>query len=153
MSCSSEDLKCPVNEDNTGCPVKGSNAECPVDKSHPLINPLNNMEYADQTSTSGSTLSKEREVSSIPMANSKQNWIYPSEQMFFNAMKRKNWNPDERDMNSIIPIHNAVNERCWREILKWEAMHKSVCSTPKLLKFQGRPKDYTPKARFRQLLG
>lgn len=32
-------------------------------------------------------------------------------------------------------------------------MHESTCSTPKLMKFQGKPKDYTPKARIKNLLG
>ena len=33
-------------------------------------------------------LSKDREVSSIPKADNTR-WVYPSEQMFFNAMVRK----------------------------------------------------------------
>lgn len=49
------------------------------------------------------------------------NWIYPSEHMFFEAMKRKNFDPKTEDMKSIVPIHNAVNERAWVEIKKWEA--------------------------------
>jgi cytochrome c heme-lyase len=49
-----------------------------------------------------------------------KNWIYPSEQMFFDAMRRKNWNPNEVDMKTVVPIHNAVNERAWAQILEWE---------------------------------
>lgn len=48
------------------------------------------------------------------------NWVYPSEHMFFQAMKRKNFNPEAEDMKSIVPIHNAVNERAWVEVKKWE---------------------------------
>ena len=48
------------------------------------------------------------------------NWIYPSQEMFFNAMKRKNWDPKAEDMRMVVPIHNAVNERAWKEILDWE---------------------------------
>jgi cytochrome c heme-lyase len=48
------------------------------------------------------------------------NWVYPSEQMFFNAMRRKNYDPQAADMRAIVPIHNAVNERAWREIKEWE---------------------------------
>jgi len=48
------------------------------------------------------------------------NWIYPSEQMFFDAMRRKNFDPQAQDMKSIVPIHNAVNERAWKEIRVWE---------------------------------
>lgn len=41
------------------------------------------------------SLSKEREVSSIPKAGTDTNWTYPSEQMFWNAMVRKGWKWDE----------------------------------------------------------
>ncbi|KAI9106095.1 cytochrome c/c1 heme-lyase [Phlyctochytrium arcticum] len=100
-------------------------------------------------------LDTEREESTIPMGGKYggKNWVYPSEQMFFNAMKRKNWDPSEKDMSVVVPIHNAVNEQCWRKIMEWESLHQSSCAQPKLLKFQGRPKDFTPKARFRSLLG
>ena len=48
------------------------------------------------------------------------NWIYPSEKMFFEAMKRKGHKGDAADMKTIVPIHNAVNERAWKEIRDWE---------------------------------
>ena len=35
------------------------------------------------------TLSKDRQTSTIPKADSNENWVYPSQQMFFNAMVRK----------------------------------------------------------------
>ncbi|KAI9771278.1 MAG: Cytochrome c1 heme lyase [Geoglossum simile] len=87
----------------------------------------------------GPRLRVTREVSSIPRAdaaptpssrpaNSEQesrasptgNWIYPSEEMFFNAMRRKQYDPQAEDMRTIVPIHNAVNERAWKEIREWE---------------------------------
>jgi cytochrome c heme-lyase len=48
------------------------------------------------------------------------NWIYPSEKMFFEAMKRKGHSGEASDMKTIVPIHNAVNERAWKEIKEWE---------------------------------
>ena len=47
-------------------------------------------------------------------------WIYPSEQMFFDAMRRKQYHPQTQDMKTVVPIHNAVNERAWKEIQAWE---------------------------------
>ena len=47
-------------------------------------------------------------------------WVYPSERMFFEAMRRKSYDPKAEDMHSIVPIHNAVNERAWKEIKEWE---------------------------------
>ena len=49
------------------------------------------------------------------------NWIYPSERMFFDAMRRKSYDPKAEDMRAIVPIHNAVNERAWKEIREWES--------------------------------
>jgi len=36
-----------------------------------------------------------------------QVWVYPSEQMFYNAMRRKGWTPSEDDMTAVVAIHNA----------------------------------------------
>lgn len=49
------------------------------------------------------------------------NWVYPSEKMFFEAMKRKGYDAREVDMKTVVPIHNAVNERAWQQIKEWEA--------------------------------
>ena len=102
---------------------------------------------------SASSLSTEREVSSIPRVND-GNWVYPSEAQFFAAMARKNHNPHAADMKTIIPIHNAVNERAWSELLKWEhGRGGEKCGGVKLVTFKGRPNDLTPKARLMTLLG
>jgi hypothetical protein len=34
-------------------------------------------------------------------------WVYPSQQMFYNAMRRKGWTPSEDDMAAVVAIHNA----------------------------------------------
>ena len=74
-------------------------------------------------------------------------WMYPSEQQYYNAMRRKGWAPREGDMPAIVAIHNTVNERSWREVLRWEAaLHPGATGPPKLVKFVGRPKDISPKA-------
>jgi cytochrome c heme-lyase len=89
-------------------------------------------------SASPNSLGLDREVSTIPRASTVNregspannegeggvsksgNWIYPSEKMFFDAMKRKGYQNEVADMKTIVPIHNAVNERAWREIKEWE---------------------------------
>lgn len=74
-------------------------------------------------------LSTDREVSGIPKAGvENEKWVYPSQQMFWNAMLRKGWRWKESDISSndmahIIRIHNINNEEAWREVLKWEALH------------------------------
>jgi cytochrome c heme-lyase len=75
-------------------------------------------------------------------------WVYPSEQQFFNAMKRKGWKlpPDtELTIPHVVQIHNAVNERGWREILQWENLRHNP--NPRLVRFIGRPTDLSPRAR------
>ncbi|CDH48418.1 cytochrome c1 heme lyase [Lichtheimia corymbifera JMRC:FSU:9682] len=175
-----EEAKCPVDPSaykhflpqTESQPTSNNTADqCPVDHTaykHFLptskegcdsdaIDASNNMPaVAQQSPLPGQKqqLGTEREVSSIPRAAGEDaKWIYPSEQMFFNAMRRKNWNPEEKDMPVVVPIHNAVNEQAWRQILEWEKMHETQCNQPKLVKFQGRPKDITPKARFRSWFG
>jgi cytochrome c heme-lyase len=81
------------------------------------------------------------------------NWIYPSEQMFFEAMRRKSYDPKETDMKTIVPIHNAVNERAWYEIKKWEAGRSDACGGPKLASFSGLSTSLTPRARWKALMG
>jgi cytochrome c heme-lyase len=41
--------------------------------------------------------------------------------MFFEAMKRKGYDARVADMKTVVPIHNAVNERAWEQIKEWEA--------------------------------
>ena len=69
-------------------------------------------------------------------------------------MSRKNHNPQEADMKVVVPIHNAVNERAWTEIMKWEAAQGGEqCGGVKLVSFKGRPNDLSPRARWYSLLG
>ncbi|OQO02932.1 hypothetical protein B0A48_11215 [Cryoendolithus antarcticus] len=103
------------------------------------------------------------ERAALPPANSEAdsgqdsasgNWIYPSQEMFFAAMKRKGHEANPADMNSIVPIHNAVNERAWTEIKNWERRRGSeMCGGPKLVSFAGDSKALTPKARVMGWMG
>lgn len=84
------------------------------------------------------------------------NWIYPSEKMFFDAMKRKGHDPQAPDMRTIVPIHNAVNERAWAEIKEWEAPFYekgSSCEGPRLSSFSGLSSKLSPKAKINTWLG
>lgn len=106
-------------------------------------------------------LPKDRQVSSIPKVTedgAKQFWVYPSQQMFWNAMLRKGWrwkkdDLNQHDMDNIIKIHNANNEQAWREVLKWEALHAKECGNPRLKSFGGKATDFSPRARIRSWLG
>jgi cytochrome c heme-lyase len=170
-------MSCPIDHKKEGdgagkCPVGGASS----------LNPFNMMPAADQSTAPGQkvNLSKRRERSSIPMADYRpahqpdgtETWTYPSEQQYYNAMQRKGWNPQEKDMSSIVAIHNIVNERGWSQVIHWEkTLHKYdltftcmhlftlvlflcySCPSPKLVRFIGRPKDVTPKAYLMSWLG
>lgn len=72
--------------------------------------------------TSACPVNHETETGADPRTG---NWVYPSEKMFFDAMKRKGHDTRAQDMKTVVPIHNAVNERAWKEIREWEKPYAS----------------------------
>ncbi|KAI4231113.1 MAG: hypothetical protein LQ352_008414, partial [Teloschistes flavicans] len=113
------------------------------------------------------------------------NWEYPSPQQMYNAMLRKGYTDTPEDaVESMVAVHNFLNEGAWAEIVGWERRFSRgllegwrACrrgeqgfleqqqqqqndknnnntntttttppQTPRLLRFQGRPNDPTPKA-------
>lgn len=170
--------ECPMHASNvekkplpSDCPMHASVAQptappsgCPMHESNTKendIDPLNMMPPPNQRPSPGQpfSLNTNRQTSNIPRGGDHegQKWQYPSEQMFWNAMLRKGWRWEkdalsQDDMKHIIGIHNANNERAWEQILMWESFHPEA-ENPKLLKFGGRAKDYSPRARLRALMG
>jgi len=139
------------------CPVDHTVPQdsCPVDHTTGSTSTWSRL-FSSSSSTSHNTpnkLSTERETSTIPKA-SDGNWVYPSEAQFFSAMARKNHNPQAVDMKTVVPIHNAVNERAWFEVMKWETGRGGdACGGVKLVNFKGRPNDKSPRARWKMFLG
>jgi cytochrome c heme-lyase len=72
-------------------------------------------------------------------------WVYPSEQQFYNALRRKGYTADAESMSTVVQIHNAVNERTWKHICQWETELHAV-EKPRLVRFMGRPNDRSPRA-------
>jgi cytochrome c heme-lyase len=122
-----------------GCPMhqeEGKNSE--------RINPLNQMpESLSQSphSSQRSALPNERTLSSIPRsldpsvgggakgeaaagscphAGEDDKWVYPSPQQFHNALLRKGKGAPEEHVETMVQIHNFLNERAWDEVRKWE---------------------------------
>lgn len=122
--------KCPVPHDpptvaaQTGsCPVphdaSAKAAQCPID--HEGQNPLNQMPHLAQVRAPNQSidLPLSRTESSIPRDGSEK-WEYPSPQQFYNALVRKGWETPEEHVETMVDIHNFLNERAWMEVLKWE---------------------------------
>ncbi|KAE9048040.1 hypothetical protein PR003_g806 [Phytophthora rubi] len=149
-----------------GCPVDHSKtsdaALCPVDGDAGLSAEMMRVaNHAAGFTVNGSArLSKARAVSSIPKSDftpehqtgTEDKWEYPSEEMYFKAMKRKGWDPKAQQMKTIVAIHNTVNEQSWQEVLKWESFH-AAAQPVKLKKFMGKPTEFSPKARIMHALG
>lgn len=142
----------------SACPM--SQGEDKTKASSEKIDPSNMMPPPNQRPAPDQpfSLPTERIVSSIPKADSDEKWVYPSPQMFWNAMLRKGWRWKDsdispKDMDNIINIHNSNNELAWREVLKWEALHADECTTPRLKRFAGYASKYSPRARIRSWLG
>lgn len=147
----------PPNIAASGCPVVGANAanQMPPSANEPLPGQAKPLSTWRQSSTIPTGSAAEELPPHQEATASGEKWVYPSEQMFFNAMRRKGWTPSEDDMTAVVAIHNAVNERAWREIVRWEAVHggATACGGPRLVKFRGRPQEFSPKARLLNFLG
>jgi len=147
-----------ATEKPKGCPVDPSKwaewtAKAPVGGEQ--INAANMMPAPNQCPAPGQAklLGTDRVTSSIPQGatGGVGRWVYPSEQMFYNALLRKGKGDgvDEEAMPAVIAIHNNMNERGWSSVMQWEALRCDECDAEKisLLRFVGRPHDLSHKAR------
>lgn len=122
-SSSAPDSACPVHrpQPSSGCPIQHGRS---VDHSPTSLNPLNQIPSLPQTPLDDSDqLPTERTLSSIPRsvdAGRKEAWEYPSPQQFYNALVRKGWETPVEHVETMVEIHNFLNERAWGEVLQWE---------------------------------
>ncbi|KAF2500507.1 hypothetical protein BU16DRAFT_248568 [Lophium mytilinum] len=149
-----------------------------------LFNLLNNMPFLANTRDSAhqtQALPLDRETSTIPKSDGSL-WEYPSPQQMYNAMLRKGYtDTDVSAVESMVSVHNYLNEGAWAEIVEWERRFSRGLATgwqnckrgeegtvfsamtgvqwadkevaePKLVRFTGRPGELTPKAQMMQIL-
>lgn len=116
---------CPVHNRSTAEALSpGCTSDFPTEKlqtaSHGYLTDVPQTTYIDEKTP----LSNIVVSSSIPKGGDKEeNWQYPSPQRFYNAMKKKGYNPQSHDMQAVVSIHNTVNERSWLSILEYEKYH------------------------------
>lgn len=72
--------------------------------------------------------------------------------------KDKTEGVSEKDMDTVIAIHNNMNENTWQQVVEWEMLINDPEKVEpgresKLLKFCGRPDELSPKARLKMLFG
>lgn len=126
---------CPMHEKAAAPPPAAAAAKCPVQHDSPStssgVNPQNNMPNDlthMQAPGQSMELPIERVISSIPrpstpdeeQAAGSGKWEYPSPQQFYNALVRKGWETPEEHVETMVEIHNFLNEEAWNEVLKWE---------------------------------
>ena len=157
------------SSDSSGCPVmhhddnnnnKKDGSSLPYNVYSQQISPTNQMPLNPNQRPAPfqqTELSTKRVQSSIPKGNTDQEtWTYPSPQMFYNALARKGKlsreDDQEQDIETVVAIHNQMNEQTWRHVLEWEQVLGYPAQSTKLLKFCGRPHDLSPKARLKHYL-
>lgn len=180
---------CPVPHGNTASTTGSQQAtpEQPAAQSGLLskLNPLNYMFHnLSQEAAPNQTvaLPTTRDESSIPKGTGDGNWEYPSPQQMYNALLRKGYtDTDATAVESMVAVHNFLNEGAWAEIVDWERRFgrglargwqvsrrgeanvplelrkleakEGELPQPSLMRFQGRPKEMTPKAAMLQVMG
>ncbi|GAA5864140.1 hypothetical protein JCM3774_006394 [Rhodotorula dairenensis] len=126
-----------------GEPAAATTSSLPAEGAPPAACPMHeaNVNSAEQAAT-------------VP---TEQNWVYPSPASFYTALERKQRNPRAEDMDIVVPIHNAVNERVWHQVLEWERAAMGIApgqeTGSRLVSFIGRPKQMSPRARWKSLIG
>jgi len=185
---------CPVKHDApappaSGCPVPhGNTSPDTVPERQGLLSKLNPLNYmfSDLSQAPAANqkmaLPTTRDESSIPKGSGDGNWEYPSPQQMYNALLRKGYtDTDPTAVESMVAVHNFLNEGAWAEIVDWERRfgrglsrgwqvsrrgeenapmelrkieaREGEAPQPTLVRFQGRPKDMTPKAFMLQVAG
>ncbi|CAL5869368.1 uncharacterized protein PFLUO_LOCUS3597 [Penicillium psychrofluorescens] len=137
------------------------------------LNPLNYMFASisqERAPNQTVDLPVDRELSTIPRGDSEGNWEYSIPAA-------------DDAVESMVAVHNFLNEGAWNEIISWERVFAKglkggwekcrrgeenlnvelakaemmgtvdQTSEPRLIKFQGRPQELTPKARILQTMG
>lgn len=139
-------MECPMNRKTVSQPT----SECPVSHGQDaLLNPENKMPYAEilqrPTDPMAESLPTTREASTIPRADTNTTWQYPSPRMFYTALHRKGKPVPAESIDSMLDVHNALNEAVWEELVSNERILAPSCP-PKLIRFMGRPDELSPRA-------
>ncbi|KAI0320846.1 cytochrome c and c1 heme-lyase [Amylostereum chailletii] len=149
--------QCPIDHSSTSRSASQSTqapAQCPIDHGSTTLDPRNNLPTLSQAPAPDQALElpTERETSSIPRDEGSR-WEYPSPQQFYNALVRKGWETPEEHVETMVQIHNFLNEQAWEEVCKWEETAEGRREKLQLARFKGRPGELSPKARLHLLAG
>ncbi|TFY59458.1 hypothetical protein EVG20_g7788 [Dentipellis fragilis] len=139
---------CPIDHKSLPSPSSPPPAQCPTHVADEALDPRTHLPPLSQTPAASQTvdLPTSREISTIPRDEGSR-WEYPSPQQFHNALARKGWETPEEHVETMVQIHNFLNEMAWDEVRRWEA-EVNPSEPLQLVRFKGRPGELSPKARF-----
>ncbi|KAH9039367.1 cytochrome c/c1 heme-lyase [Lactarius pseudohatsudake] len=148
---SSSAASCPVDHASISKSSLATPAQCPIQPD--ALDPRNHLPTLTQERAPSQTtdLPTDRTKSSI-RRDAAGNWEYPSPQQFYNALVRKGWETPENEIETMVQIHNFLNEKAWEEVHKWET-EVNKDEDLQLVRFKGRPGELSPKARFWLFVG
>lgn len=140
---------CPMHQKPAppaACPIKHDEApaKCPIDHGGQPLSQLNQMPDLAQAPAPNQkiALPLSRTQSSIPRDPAAK-WEYPSPQQFYNALVRKGWETPEEHVETMVEIHNFLNEEAWNEVLKWEKRSTPYVFPPILLQLNFTDTDHS----------
>lgn len=147
--------ECPVFKTDPSiseCPILNDEMKNGASCKSDTLNPSTNMPFPEHlqqsTDPAANDLSIDRESSTIPRADAigdGASWQYPSPRMFYNALKRKGKGVPAENIDTMLAVHNYLNEAVWKEVAEKEKTLHPQCE-PKLKRFMGRPEDWSPTA-------
>ncbi|CAK7202019.1 holocytochrome c synthase [Sporothrix eucalyptigena] len=172
---------CPVPHAQRGAASSDNSGASTLSKLNPLNYMFRDLSQAPAPNQTVA-LPTSREESTIPRGDGDGNWEYPSPQQMYNALLRKGYtDTDATAVESMVAVHNFLNEGAWAEIIDWERRfgrglargwkissrgeenaeavtrqferQEGSEAEPRLIRFQGRPGEMTPKAAMVQFLG
>ena len=144
-----ESATCPINHASSS----SSNVNEPPDtKRDHTISHFHNMAKVikKENSTDIHDVIPGMEIPSTGRGNSEsgKEWLNPSANQLYHALKRKNKPIQKDDALSVAAIHAIVTEQTWQNIMKYEKYHENECKNPRLARFEGKDGIYSPKAKF-----
>ncbi|KAG9240303.1 cytochrome c heme lyase [Calycina marina] len=117
----------PVAASETACPYTPADVSLYTDAKPSRFSKYNPLNYMftdlsqERAPTQTVSLPIEREPSTIPKGTGDGNWEYPSPQQMYNALLRKGYtDTDATAVESMVSVHNFLNEGAWAEIVEWE---------------------------------
>lgn len=86
----------------------------------PASSSSNPIPSSSTATTTGPYMDPSNPYNTSPHRDDTKVWEYPSPQQFYNALVRKGWETPEEHVETMVEIHNFLNEQAWEEVLDWE---------------------------------